>query len=419
MVFTGRVIILQQTIHHNLPICFGLSKINCVGFQFLIFAAWVSWCLPISAQETADTNYKQGLELLNQNQKTEALQYFQKAVSQDPNLANAHYSIGMLMKEKEKWIDARSALELAIIADPKYAAPYIELAKLKINIFSQIPETICLLKKVVNASVKISVDHTIELRKWLGIAYFRNGQFQRAKTEFDTILTYGRFDPHTVYLLGLSLIQLEDFQKAERQLRALVEKEPFHKKAHFSLGNLYRTMNQPYQSRQHLQHFQEIDLEDEKIIYLEQSIRANPSQAAAWIELGRIYSQRQQWSIAVSILNRLLDLAPTNPVGHEVIGLCYLMDEHYQKASQHYQLAVELRPENAAYRNSLGSVYLKMDFHELAIQQLEIAAELSPQNAKVFHNLAIAYQQTDQNELAESTYIRYQKLTNEQINSEK
>ena len=95
------------------------------------------------------------------------------------------------------------------------------------------------------------------------------------------------------------------------------------------------------------------------------------------------------------------------------------MDEHYQKASQHYQLAVELRPENAAYRNSLGSVYLKMDFHELAIQQLEIAAELSPQNAKVFHNLAIAYQQTDQNELAESTYIRYQKLTNEQINSEK
>ncbi len=178
-------------------------------------------------------------------------------------------------------------------------------------------------------------------------------------------------------------------------------------------------MNQPYQSRQHLQHFQEIDLEDEKIIYLEQSIRANPSQAAAWIELGRIYSQRQQWSIAVSILNRLLDLAPTNPVGHEVIGLCYLMDEHYQKASQHYQLAVELRPENAAYRNSLGSVYLKMDFHELAIQQLEIAAELSPQNAKVFHNLAIAYQQTDQNELAESTYIRYQKLTNEQINSEK
>ena len=95
------------------------------------------------------------------------------------------------------------------------------------------------------------------------------------------------------------------------------------------------------------------------------------------------------------------------------------MDEHYQKASQHYQLAVELRPENATYRNSLGSVYLKMDCPKLAIQQLEIAAELEPQNEKIFNNLAIAYQQTDQNELAESTYIRYQKLANKQINSEK
>ena len=38
---------------------------------------------------------------------------------------------------------------------------------------------------------------------------------------------------------------------------------------------------------------------------------------------------------------------------------------------------------------------------------------------KIFNNLAIAYQQTDQNELAESTYIRYQKLANKQINSEK
>ena len=416
---TGRVIILKQTIRHNLPLCCELSRIDCIKFQFLIFAAWAIWYLPISAQETAYTNYKQGIELLNQNQKIEALQYFQKAVDQDPNLANAHFLIGMLMKEKEKWIDARSALELAIVADPKYAASYIELAKLKINIFSQIPETISLLKKIVDASIKISVDNTVELRKWLGIAYFRDGQFQRAKTEFDTILTDGKFDPYSVYLLSLSLIQLGDFQKAERQLRVLVEKEPFHKKAHFSLGNLYRTVNQRHQSRQHLQQFQEIDLEDEKIIYLEQSIRANPSQASAWLELGRIYSRRQQWSVAVSILNRLLDLAPTNPVSHEVIGLCYLMDEHYQKASQHYQLAVELRPENATYRNSLGSVYLKMDCPKLAIQQLEIAAELEPQNEKIFNNLAIAYQQTDQNELAESTYIRYQKLANKQINSEK
>ena len=398
---TGRVIILKQTIRHNLPLCCELSRIDCIKFQFLIFAAWAIWHLPISAQETAYTNYKQGIELLNQNQKTEALQYFQKAVDQDPNLANAHFLIGMLMKEKEKWIDARSALELAIVADPKYAAPYIELAKLKINIFSQIPETISLLKKMVDASIKISADNTVELRKWLGIAYFRDGQFQRAKTEFDTILTDGKFDPYSVYLLSLSLIQLGDFQKAERQLRVLVENEPFHKKAHFSLGN------------------QEIDLEDEKIIYLEQSIRANPSQASAWLELGRIYSRRQQWSVAVSILNRLLDLAPTNPISHEVIGLCYLMDEHYQKASQHYQLAVELRPENATYRNSLGSVYLKMDCPKLAIQQLEIAAELEPQNEKIFNNLSIAYQQTDQNELAESTYIRYQKLANKQINSEK
>ena len=303
------------------------NRLKTLQLYLFVVVSWMIWTLTISAQPAVNTDYQKGLEFLAKNQKRQALRSFQQAVCQDPTLANAHFSIGMLLKEKEQWLRAESALELAIKADPNYIAPYCTLAELQIKVFAQVSAAIDLFETRLHKPNQLSTDEISQLRKWLGIAYFHHSQFQKAKVELTASLSPENLDSHTSYFLGLTHIRLGNLQAAKRQFAELIEQDSFYKKAYFSLGNLYRQLGQTNESHQALQRFQEIDLEDEKIIYLEQSIRENPSQTEAWSQLGRIYAKRQQWLVASVLLKRLINLAPTNPVPHEVLCLVYIMAE--------------------------------------------------------------------------------------------
>ena len=123
---------------HNLVSLFHLKRLTYAQFHLLILAVWTSCLLPISAKQKANVDYHKGLEFLAQNQKTEALRSFQKAVAQDPTLAKAQFSIGMLLKEQEQWLQAQSALESAIEFSPNYVASYCALAELQMDVFSQV-----------------------------------------------------------------------------------------------------------------------------------------------------------------------------------------------------------------------------------------------------------------------------------------
>ena len=387
----------------------------CVRATLVLVICLVGLVLTV-AEDVINTDYQQGLKFLAKNQKQQALKAFQRAVAQDSTLANAHFSIGMLQKEQEQWLSAKSALKQAIEADPDYIAPYCALAELQIEVFAQVPAAINLLQTRLGVVQirSISPNDTTkihQLRKWLGIAYFRNGQFQKAQAELAAANQSDLTDLQTAYILGITLVRMGDLSAAAQKLEDLISRDPFHKKAYFSLGNIYRQLGQPDLARQTLQRFQEIDLEDERVVHLEQVVKQYPAQVDAWSQLGRIYTKRQQWEKAITALQQFVALVPTNPAAHEALGFVYFNTGDYRRAGRYYQQIVQLSPDNATYRNSLGSIYLMLEQYQEAIQQLKVATELAPENPGIYRNLATAYQQAGEEKLAEEASWQYQKLT--------
>ncbi|MAT74022.1 hypothetical protein CMK14_02560 [Candidatus Poribacteria bacterium] len=387
----------------------------CVRTILVLVICWLGGLALAVAEDVINTDYQQGLNFLAKNQKQQALKAFQRAVAQDSTLANAHFSIGMLKKEQEQWLSAKSALKRAIEADPDYIAPYCALAELQIEVFAQVLAAINLLKTrlgVIQIGSISPHDTTkiYQLRKWLGIAYFRNGQFQKAEAELAAANQSDLTDLQTAYILGITLVRIGDLSAAAQKFEDLISRDPFHKKAYFSLGNVYRQLGQPDLAHRTLQRFQEIDLEDERIAHLEQVVKQYPTHVDAWSQLGRIYTKRQQWEKAITALQQLVALVPTNPAAHEALGFVYFNKGDYRQAGQHYQQIVQLSPDNATYRNSLGSIYLMLEQYQEAIQQLKVAAELAPENPEIYRNLATAYQQAGEKKLAEETSWQYQKL---------
>ena len=133
--------------------------------NLLICAIDIFLIITVSFADQAETYYREGLTALSQNEQEKALVAFQHAVGLNPTLANAHFSIGMLLKEQESWKLARNALQNAVCADPDYIAAYDTLAELQIEIFAQIDQAILLLEKAKTIKPKDS-----QIHKWLGIA---------------------------------------------------------------------------------------------------------------------------------------------------------------------------------------------------------------------------------------------------------
>ena len=248
-----------------------------------------------------------------------------------------------------------------------------------------------------------------QIHKWLGIAYFREGQFQNALTELFFSVKIDSSSAQAMYTLGLIYMHLGNYEAAVQKFKVLIDKDPFHKQAHFNLGNAYMRMGLINQANSTLRRFQEIDLEDKALTLLQQRVDRDSKDVDAWYQLGKIYSKRRKWQQAIAPLDRCIALEHHSR-GHEVLGFVYINMEAYEEALQHYAIVVQFDPKNSTYRNSLGSVYLTMKKYELAVEQLEVASQLEPFDARIQLNLATAYQQMGNQKLADQAYFRHQKL---------
>ena len=358
------------------------------------------YVMTVSFADQAEMYYRDGLTALSQSEQEKALVAFQHAIDLDPTLANAHFSIGMLLKEQGLWKSARNALQNAVCADSGYIVAYCALGELQLEIFARVDQAISLLKKAKNIKPKDS-----QIRKWLGIAYFRKGQFQDVLTELLSSVTIDSGDVQAMYMLGLTYMHLGNYGVAVQKFRVLIDKAPFHKQARFNLGNVYVRLGLMDQANAALQRFQEIDLEDKTLTLLQQRVDHDSKDVDAWYQLGRIHAKRRTWQEAIVPLGRCIALEKHSR-GHEVLGFVYVNMEAYEEAAQHYAIAVQRGPENATYRNSLGSVYLMLEKYELAIAQLEIASQFEQPNARIQLNLATAYKRVGNQILADQAHFR-------------
>jgi len=177
----------------------------------------------LAAPKDARKAFEKGQDAIKKKKWEEAAKSFQKAVDIYPDYATAWYELGRLQAAGGAPDTARISLECALKADPKFAAPYVELASLEVDAKKW--------KEVASFSDKgirlDSFDYP-ELFFYNAAAnyYLRNQDAAEKSVRQAIKLDNNHRFPQASYLFGLILTQRRDYASAAEQFRDFLKLAP-------------------------------------------------------------------------------------------------------------------------------------------------------------------------------------------------
>lgn len=120
----------------------------------------------------------------------------------------------------------------------------------------------------------------------------------------------------------------------------------------------------------------------------------------------------QTHSEAIATYLRVIEKEPTHAAAHINVGTLYYNRQDYGLAEKHYRAAIEADPRYALAYFDLGNVLDETGRVQEAIQTYKIALQLAPTYADAHYNLALAFEKIKQPRKALPHWRSYIKLDN-------
>jgi tetratricopeptide (TPR) repeat protein len=115
-------------------------------------------------------------------------------------------------------------------------------------------------------------------------------------------------------------------------------------------------------------------------------------------------------SAAMDCYLKVLELDPAHAAAHINVGTLYYNRQEYQGAESHYRAAIEIDPRYALAYFDLGNVLDETGRVAEAIQTYKTALQLAPTYADAHYNLALAFEKTREPRKALMHWQAYVKL---------
>jgi tetratricopeptide (TPR) repeat protein len=209
------------------------------------------------------------------------------------------------------------------------------------------------------ASDPKNVDAAVDL----GIALFRKGEYDNAKTTVASVLKNDPSDFRARNLLGKIDFMQGNFQGAIDQLKAaLAIEQDFDVAYTLALANL-ELKNLP-----------------QATVLFDEMRSSQGKTPELHVLLGQAYRQTGYFDLAVQEFKRVLELEPSYPHAHGYLGVTYVSmggDKNYELAMKEFRQELVVTPGDYSSNYFLGSIAL--DRHDLG------SAETSLQEARRVH----------------------------------
>jgi tetratricopeptide (TPR) repeat protein len=137
--------------------------------------------------------------------------------------------------------------------------------------------------------------------------------------------------------------------------------------------------------------------EREKVVTSTPVPRSEPSpreaEVASWFARGiALEEDPNTQSEAISAYLKVLEVEPTHAAAHINLGTLYYNRQEFALAERHYRLAIESDPRYALAYFDLGNVLDETGRIKEAIQTYKTALQLAPTYADAHYNIALAYE---------------------------
>lgn len=288
---------------------------------------------------------RRGNQFLDSGDLHNAIDCYQKAVSSDPNSADAHTSLGFALKELGKLAAAQSALHKASSLKPDSFDP------------------LYLLGQTCN-----------DLRR-----------FDKAAEYFEKALALQPAFESLYGELCHALFQIKAVDRALDTIATGIQRYPENASFHFFLGNL----------------FSYVEKWPEATSSYSTALRLNPDLVQAHTNLATVFRSQGDLESAERHAECALIADPASSDAHACVAANQAATGKLEEAVAGYEKALGLNPAHATSCRGKGDALLKLGKLDAAIESLNKALAIEPDSAETYRDLGLVYLELGQHRDAE------------------
>ncbi|MGB5900443.1 MAG: tetratricopeptide repeat protein [Geitlerinemataceae cyanobacterium] len=318
----------------------------------------------------AQSYYKLGKVLAQQQRWEEATRAYQQSLRLDPQLQSASQALAELQAQQNGKQDSEQ-LSSSVLESNENGS--------KNGSFSQVLDPTLLVDRQTSNS---HLESSSVVKNYLKQAetYCERQEWQAAIDVCHQTLNLQPDNAEVFVLLGNALYGKRDLEKAKQAYIKALEIQPVLANTQANLGSLYAELEQL----------------EKAISCYQKATELKPNFPRAYRNWGRIYQQLGRRSEALDCWYRAFQLAPreSTPEQHLNLGNTLWKQEQPEAAIQCYRTAIELDPKYVPAYQNLGTALVKQKQWKEAILAYRQALELEPNSIKVRSQLgkALYYQ---------------------------
>jgi len=338
----------------------------------------------LSILHTIGTNIAIEADKEKDNEKREiGVKYFEKVIKINPNYADAHNNLGVLLSDLKRYEEAEKEFREAIRINPNDAGAHNNLGNLLKNL-KRYEEA----EKEYREAIRINPNYA-EAHNNLGLLLKDLNRYEEAEKEYREAI---RINPNYAEAhnnLGNLLTQhLKRYEEAEKEFREAIRINPNYAEAHNNLGLLLKDLNR----------YEEAEKE------YREAIRLNPNLAEAHYNLGNLLQNLNHYEEAEKEYREAIRINPNLAEAHYNLGNLLQNLNHYEEAEKEYREAIRINPNDAGAHNNLGALLANLNHYEEAEKEFREAIRINPNYAEAHYNLGVLLQNLKRYEEVEKEY---------------
>lgn len=352
----------------------------------------------LEARELMDKGYS----LTELNRLDEALDAYDRAITQQPDYAFAWARKGRTLRLLERYPDALNCYNRALQIQPAYAWAW--------NGKGVILERMGLLEDALKCFETATELNNTDVWYWYNRANALHslGRYAESIPFLERGLQIDPSHANSWAKLGQIYRFLQRYEDAVKAYEHAIRLDPTYAWAHNGCGLALKALGRlldalvafklaaRYQPKAVLHWYNvtetlvDLGQYEDAVQYAEESTRTDPNHAFSWAKLGQVMRHIKRFDEALHAYSRALDLEPNSAWAWNGKGIVLEQMERYEEALECYQRATELKPNDLWHWFNQGNVLVQMGRYEDSIEPLMRATRINRLHANTWARLGHA-----------------------------
>jgi tetratricopeptide (TPR) repeat protein len=304
----------------------------------LLAAALLATLPACRGSARAREHVEKGNRYLEQKQFANAGPEYQLAIQSDPDLADAHYRMGLLELQQEHPTAATKSLARAVDLDGKNLDARLRLGNLLVA-STQYQAARQQAEAVLSADARSAEAHRL-----LGQIALQQMQYVAAENELKQAIDLAPHDPRAYQDLGLAQLLDVEYGAAEKSFQTAVDIRPDDAETYINLANFYKGQNAAGRAEQALR----------------QGIAKNPKAVELPVALAGVYVEQGRLPDAKRVLDAIEADKSLYADGHRAVAEFYLNSGDANAALQRFRSLAEKDNRDPASAKRVAECYVQL-----------------------------------------------------------